>query len=260
MCNYIPTIKRYLSLKSIVFLISVASTIPLFNLLYWIFEVSYFGYFGISPELFSRPVFSSNLIDIWIFAILLQPAFMVLIIVMAVILIPVIWINLYAHNNQNVDSDENIGTDKTKHFLTKLVTLLKPAEHLAILGWLLVMLTFFVLLILFVYTSKEGRKLAKMQIEGYSRVDYKCFDGLDDNNIGCYSIDGIDGSNHLVITNNKTHLIYLSQTPSISSKNKAADNPVPFDIHIVEKAPGDVYKITRQYKPYKTSQATKGTD
>ncbi|MEJ2612388.1 MAG: hypothetical protein P8179_20580, partial [Candidatus Thiodiazotropha sp.] len=78
---------------------------------------------------------------------------------------------------QNVDSDENIGTDKSKHLLTKLVTLLKPAEHLVFLGWILVILTFFVLFTLFVYTLKEGKKLAKMQIEGYSQVDYKCFDG-----------------------------------------------------------------------------------
>lgn len=77
MKDYIPKIKNFFSVKMILSIISIGGILPLSQVLYWTFETSYFGYFGISPEIFNRPVFSSGFIGVWLFAESIQPVFLV---------------------------------------------------------------------------------------------------------------------------------------------------------------------------------------
>src|SRR5690606_36847719 len=49
-------------------------SVPVIGMLYWIFDTSYLAEFGIGPELYSRPIFSSSLINAWLFASVIGPS------------------------------------------------------------------------------------------------------------------------------------------------------------------------------------------
>lgn len=247
--DLISRIKRFLSLKiAIIYVVCVI--LPLLQLSYWSFEAGYFGFFGISPELLNRPLFSSLFINIWVFATLLEPAFIVWTLIMAVAFILLIISFNYKPPKQLISNpDAPIGQDKDKHILYKLTASVLLSGKLTLVSWAVVFLAFLAPLFAITKASNEGADLARKQIQLYQQADFECFDGFQENSVGCFSIDGIDGSDHLVIANNRSHLVYFSRQWSKSVKSTGTVRLVRLELHILEKAPGETYKITRQYKP-----------
>ena len=85
-------------------------------------------------------------------------------------------------------------------------------------------------------------------MSGYSKENFECLDGINNNNIGCFSISGIKGDDHLVITNNKTHLIYLSRNKTPLTDQVPKTKPAEIELHIIEKADAQTFHISRKYK------------
>jgi hypothetical protein len=247
--DLISRIKRFLSLK-IVIIYAVCVILPLLQLTYWSFEAGYFGFFGISPELLNRPLFSSLFINIWVFAILLKPAFIVWTSIMVVVFISLI-ISFNYNPPKQLKSNlyERIGQDKLKHIFYKLTASVLLSANLTLIIWAVVFIAFLAPLFAITKASNEGADLARKQIKLYQQANFECFDGFQENNLGCFSIEGIDGSDYLVITNNRSHLVYFSRQWSKSVKSTGTVRLVRLELHILEKAPGKTYKITRQYKP-----------
>jgi hypothetical protein len=261
----IPEIKKFLTLKLIVSIITIGGIWPLLQALYWTFETAYFGYFGVGPEIFNRPVFSSGFISVWLVAASIGPAFIVWSGLMLIVFIVLIFVNynepaFYLRKEINdvppdVDNCIYQDSEETKNWkygfkahLSNVFDSVSKSINVPLFFWLGGFIIALILVLLFVGAGTKGEKLAKNQVENYLKNKFECHDGFNDNNIGCFSIQGIDGNDHLVITNNKTHLIFLSRTQAIESSENATTNLPVIKLHIIEKADGDVFTITRHYK------------
>ncbi len=246
MDDYISLIKPYLKLK-MVFLLVPAAMFTLYQLFYWSFEAAYFGYFGISPELFRRPAMSSDFVNVWLFVVSLTPAFFAWSFVMLVVFVLSVMRN-YREINK-INSCDIEGKPEIQRGASKIKYAIACSWKFPIGIWSSVFFTFLAILSAFNGAATEGMGLAKKQIDGYRQYNYDCFDGFDNNNLGCFSIEGVDGGDHLIISNNDTHLVYFSREPMSSDNNVAEIQHVNIVLHVVEKAPGEVFKILRQYKP-----------
>tara|TARA_R110002072_G_scaffold9584_1_gene46358 strand:+ start:16341 stop:16646 length:306 start_codon:yes stop_codon:yes gene_type:complete len=69
----IGIVKNFSSINLFTLAVSLLLTTPIMSLVYWVFDASYLASFGIGLEIFSRPAFSSNFINFWIYGISLSP-------------------------------------------------------------------------------------------------------------------------------------------------------------------------------------------
>jgi hypothetical protein len=264
MKNYLPEFKRFFSTKLFLSIFSISALLPLLQAQYWTFETAYFGYFGISPEIFSRPIFSSGFISVWLFADSILPVFWVWTFLMGAVFFVLFVINFQIIepkkseviddrqidcNDDEVNLEDSTIKKKILAFITKLADSWLKSINLPIMLWGSGLILFFTVLLLFIWTSNHGAELAKKQMDSYIQDDFKCIDGFNSNNIGCFTIEGIDGEDHLVITNSKTHLIFLSREIHTEiDENMATRKSVEIKLHVFEKTTDEVFKITRDYK------------
>lgn len=66
---------KYLTIKIVFLSLSLFFSIPLITAMYWSFDSSYLAAFGVGPEIFNRPIFSSKLINTWLVVVMLKPSF-----------------------------------------------------------------------------------------------------------------------------------------------------------------------------------------
>lgn len=264
MDKFISEIKNIITIKTLVSIVSVGAIVPLCKALYWTFETSYFGYFGVSPEVFSRPLFSSGFISVWLFVTSMSPILIVWTGVMVVSFLFLVSFNYEEPKFQFVENENKERTEIlaniTNNKIGKITWRLRIKAVLSNLGetigksiaipfilWVSGIFSLIAVMFLFLWADKKGRELAKSLVDGYVSKQ-ECNDGFNDRVIGCFEISGIDGNNHFVITNSKTHLIYLSQeTPLRTSYNKPEEPEFP-KVNIIEKSPDETFKLKRTYK------------
>ena len=66
-------LKKYITAKVLVAALTVGLALPFIKVLYWTFDTAYLSGFGISPEIYSRPIFSSGFVSVWLFAFSMTP-------------------------------------------------------------------------------------------------------------------------------------------------------------------------------------------
>ncbi|MEW8200747.1 MAG: hypothetical protein AB2697_14565 [Candidatus Thiodiazotropha endolucinida] len=231
---------------------------------YWVFETAYFGYFGVSPEIFNRPVFSSGFISVWLFAYSIKP---ILIIWLVIFVINVIVLTGYQFQNLQFMEQQVLGRNQSSpdennknnsvnsqnrkllsnNYFTNFYTALFKSLDIPVLVFGVGLFVLMVVVIFLVYVDDSGRELAKNQLSKYQK--HECIDGFNNNNTGCYSIDGFEGNDHLILTNNKTHLIYISRIKTAVISEKETDDLTNIKLNIIEKADNEVFKIEREYLP-----------
>ncbi|MBT2988229.1 MAG: hypothetical protein KME65_04640 [Candidatus Thiodiazotropha sp. (ex Ctena orbiculata)] len=256
-------LKQLSTVKLLVTVITIGSLF-LLQTSYWAFETAYFGYFGVSPEIFNRPVFSSGFISVWFFAYSIKP---ILIIWLVIFVINVIVLTGYQFQNlqfkeqQVLDRNEPSPDEKNEkdcdnsqnrkllsnNYFTNLYTALFKSLDIPIAIFGVGLFVLMVVVSFLVYVDDSGRELAKKQFSKYQK--HECIDVFNNNNTGCYSIDGFEGKDHLILTNNKSHLIYLSRNNTAVTSEKETDDLPNIKLNIIEKADDEVFKIKREYLP-----------
>lgn len=228
--------------KLAVLLVSAVASIPIASLFYWSFDSSYLSTFGVGPEFYSRPVFSSDLIKTWVFVYTLKPAIFIICSTSAVILIVLLYLSYRSAEDNAVTPPE-----ETSNFLI-FINKFEKAGSVA----LSFLLTGLILILFFsrgfLYFVKEGAKLAQEQIDIYIKDGY-CFDSFSVKNIGCYSIPSEQGNTQLLILNNEKHLIYMTRELDSSSLDANAEAKPIYKIQVVVKHKATNEKIIRQYIP-----------
>lgn len=266
MNKILSELKKLVTIKTLVSIVSVGAIVPLCKALYWTFETSYFGYFGVSPEVFSRPLFSSGFISVWLFVTSMSPILIVWSGVMTISFVFLVSFNYEVPKFPSTDSAgegnkgiiTNTAEDKSqkitkwarvKAVLANLADAVGRSITIPFIFWASGLIALLAVMFSFVWADKKGRELAKNLVDDYISKQ-ECKDGFNNRVVGCFEISGIKGSNHFVLTNGKTHLIYLShdqELPDPSGYGDAQESEFP-KINIIEKSPGETFKIRRTYK------------
>ncbi len=163
----------------------------------------------------------------------------------------------HKHNDKKPTNSEDPVTEKQECDVTIWVRIKAVFSNLAVsigksfampfVFWSSGFVALIAVMLLFIGADREGRKLAKNQVDSYIK-NYECKDGFNNDNVGCFEISGVEGDNHFVITNSEKHLIYMSRNMESKSDNKVITENQEFAVHIVEKTSDDVFKLKRIYK------------
>lgn len=257
-------LKKLVTIKTLVSIVSVGAVVPLCKALYWTFETSYFGYFGVSPEVFSRPLFSSGFISVWLFVTSMSP---MLIVWSGVMLISFVFLVSFNYEVPKFPSADAAGEGKNritkntvenksqkiskwtrlKAVLANLGDAMGRSITIPFIFWASGLIALLAVMFSFLWADKKGRELAKNLVDDYISKQ-ECKDGFNNRVVGCFEISGIEGSNHFVLTNGKTHLIFLSngqETPNPNDNEPESKFP---KINIIEKSPDETFRIRRIYK------------
>jgi hypothetical protein len=216
--SFIGFIKRhaanYVAVKIALSIMGLAVSIPLMNLLYWSFDSAYLAAFGVGPEIYSRPVFSSKLMLTWFVLGAITPSIWIMGIVALTLAVILFGIH-YKARRLSISLEQTIpvriGTEdnspvRISEILDRSIT---PAVYLFLVPFLILLF----LLVGMVFMSNKGRELAENQIKSY--VDKgECLDTFNNNTRGCYSISDESEDNYLIISNSEKIVIYLNRQMS----------------------------------------------
>lgn len=239
--------KRMITAKAIISAASLGLFIPFAKLVYWVFDTSYLGGFGISPDVYSRPVFSSGFVSSWLVVEAMMPM-----LGLWTLIAVVLFFVLFNANYSALEKPENreliyriYSSDKRwvrmrKRFSYALSKSVGWPYFIWISGFILL----FFLLVIFAKASERGTELAEGQLNIYAESGL-CVDKFSSKNKGCFQIYGIQGEGHFVIANPASHLIFLSRTCSgvIDPETKECGGEYVTTLHIHEKEPGNQYSI-----------------
>lgn len=239
MLQKIKSFLTYLSaVKFITYVISFIISIPVLSVIYWIFDSSYLGAFGIGPELYSRPVFSSHLLNVWFFVTTLRP-FLWILIGVCVLIFLVLTISNY--NADKIVAASVTDQDKTESKFPKIIKAFNAIEKSIMPAAFILYAGIFGALITALiagYWSKEGGSIAVKQIENF-RKNGTCKDAFNDRLLGCYTIKGEDEDNVLLILNTRDTIAYMTR--------KIQDGSGCPTLAVVVKNKLTQEKIIRQY-------------
>ncbi len=257
-------IKRTITAKAIISTASLGLLIPFVKLVYWVFDTAYLGGFGVSPDIYNRPVFSSGFVSIWLIAksigIILTGwtllAFIFFIILTKVNIAPAKY-HIKKEEKKESSDNENSGTDSKElsladklkdRFLDLFIRIIDSISKS--IEWPSAIWGAGVLLVIFLsfsiaWASKTGQDLAEDQRNAYLESGF-CLDKFNSNNIGCFKIDTVEGENYFIIANPKTHLIYLSRECKLFKKGSKICEP-SIKLNILEKSLNEQYSITRDF-------------
>jgi len=243
MLDYLKaTARSTLSIKIVLYFVGLFLSIPVVGMLYWIFDTSYLATFGIGPEFYSRPIFSSSLINVWLFISVLKP-FIWIWLILSLIIFIIILISCFnlSRKKQSLDTEEDADVDdttfiyKVELFFNLLVKAGVPALAFLLLGLsFIAFLTFSIL-----FFENDSSELAKKQLKAYIK-DKECKDAFNDYHQGCYTISGEKGDDHLLLLNNKDVIIYMSRQKPEAEKEET------FTVTVKNKLTQE--KIVRLYK------------
>lgn len=183
----IGIVKNFSSINLFTLAVSLLLTTPIMSLVYWVFDASYLASFGIGPEIFSRPAFSSNFINFWIYGISLSPfwwAWSFLSIVLFAVLIS----SNYIPNNI-VDEQTPKPTTKKPHWYDPFVGAISKAYFPSITFFIAGLIVMMLISAATLNTLEKGRELAKKQIDAFMQEGI-CIDSFDNRVVGCYRISG----------------------------------------------------------------------
>jgi hypothetical protein len=245
--------KKMITAKAIISAASLGLLLPFFKLIYWVFDTSYLSGFGVSPDVYSRPVFSSGFVSVWLIVKSLVPIFYGWISFSIILFFALMSMNLSVlERPQTVaSSPEILEDDSFLEWLKKAF----PVAYSKSISWPLSLVVIGTLVILFIIntltmSSRKASSLSDEQMKQYNDTG-QCHDKFNSDNIGCFNIPVINGRGLFVIANTQTHLLYLSREASDASKPNASKGKFTTKLHIHEKKSDDQYSITREYIPVK---------
>jgi hypothetical protein len=226
------------------------TSLPIVGHFYWLFETSYFSGLGIDPEIFNRPIFSSNTLNTTLFLISLFPVVKMvswLIIVTVLIIVVMVLINTFLRGFVINRCGCLINIDRY---------LDRAGFNSEWMFWLLSIFiglgTIFSLIGLYAVTAEfvkgKGYEIAERRMSSFLKEDVECTDSWSSKISGCYMIDGVEGKDHMVVLNNDTHIVYFSRESYV---NKYGVLTVVPRLFIKEKSSDARYELSRKYKVYK---------
>jgi hypothetical protein len=239
---------RYLTLKIVFLTLSLFFSIPLITAMYWSFDSSYLAAFGVGPELFNRPIFSSKLINTWLVVVLYKPGFW-LIVALAVFLLIVLSFIFYHQAKSKsekpvlLEPKPEAEPEVERHAVTEVFV---AADKALISSLAFLWVGLFLLLaplLLIIYLSSQATILADKQINAYIEKG-ECIDTFNGSHIGCYAIPKESCKDNLIIFNDNRKLIYLSVDNAFQSDGKTIKKI--FHLNLTDKVTGE--KITRLFK------------
>lgn len=243
MLDYLKaTVRNTLSIKIVLYIVGLLLSIPVVGMLYWIFDTSYLATFGIGPEFYSRPIFSSSLINVWLFISALKPFIWIWLILSLIIFMLILIVCFNASRKKqslgpegNTEVDDTAFIYKVELFFNLLVKAGVPALAFLLIGLSFIALITFSIL----FFESDSSELAKRQLKAYIE-DKKCKDAFNDYHEGCYTISGEKGDDHLLLLNNKDVVIYMSRQKLDAEKEET------FTVTVKNKLTQE--KIVRLYK------------
>ncbi len=239
-----PSIKNTVLIKIGMYLVGLLGTLPILSMTYWVLDSAYLSEFGIGPELYSRPIFSSSFITAWLSAIAIKPISVGLLVVSFLLFLLVFSANF---NRKKARKAPPTNTQENKDALFPRFS--EAFEKAFISAAILLLAGFTVLLcfaILITTLSNEGKKLAAEQIDTYV-TNGTCIDAFNNIQTGCYVIEGEGGKDHLVIHNGDKFIIFMSRYPKTLSVRGEGAVDVEFDFTITVKNKHYNKKVTRQF-------------
>lgn len=235
---------KYLTIKIVSLSLSLFLSIPLITAMYWSFDSTYLAAFGVGPEIFNRPIFSSKLINTWLVVQLIKSGFW-LIVALAVFLLIALTCIFYRQAKSKTEKPVplELEAEPERHKVAEVAVAADKAlvPSLTFLG--VGLFSLLAPLLLIIYLSSQARTLADKQIDAYIEKG-ECIDTFDGSHIGCYAIPNESCKDNLIIFNDDRKLIYLSVDNALQSDGKTIKKI--FHLNLTDKATGE--KITRLFK------------
>jgi hypothetical protein len=204
-------ILNYFSVKVALSILGLAVSIPLFSLFYWSFDSAYLAAFGVGPEIFSRPVFSSKLMLTWFVLGAITPSIWIIggaAVAMAIVLFGIHYRAKRPGNNTSQTTATQ--SDRVENQPVRMIDIIDRSLTPPIYLFLSPLLMLLFLLIGMTFMSKKAERLALNQIDAYVQKG-SCPDTFNNQLNGCYSISDELASNYFIIANNEKMVIYLSR-------------------------------------------------
>ncbi|WP_041523762.1 hypothetical protein [Gilvimarinus agarilyticus] len=243
--------KKMITAKALLSASALGLFIPFIRLVYWIFDTAYLSGFGISPDVYSRPIFSSGFVSAWLVVEAIVPMMIVWTVFSAALFLLLLNINLGAlGQSENRYSAYKIYSGDTRwtRARKRLLYALPKSFNWPYYTW-----TFGIVLIVFMlgvctWATKKGVDLANAQLKAYAQKGH-CIDKFTSNNKGCFRISGVAGVEHFLIANSETHLLYLSREGQSGRAEKPCGLECKTTLNIFEKKRDAQYSIYRTYVP-----------
>ncbi len=240
------------TLKLVVTIVMFIVSMPIISHYYWIFETSYLSALGIDPEIFSRPIFSSNTMNAILFFTSIVPVMWSIAILLLGFLMFVLLDGLF----ESTLSYRNNSNEAIKRKFGRALRMLSKAKFNG--GYLSrLFVIWFVCSLGFVFTALYAASVQFVRNKGYSIAEYKMSGYLKENPdcigswsrrvSGCYTIEGVEGEDHYVVLNNDTHIVFFSRE---LVEIKEGEEKLVAKLHIKEKTPSQKYETSRSYKPH----------
>ncbi|HBF08279.1 MAG: hypothetical protein CMD81_05950 [Gammaproteobacteria bacterium] len=235
-------IKNYTHLKYIKVSLGIALICfyPCLKIIYWSFESAFLGEFGISQEIYSRPLFSSTYQIAWLSVYAIWPATFLWLIISLVIPLVIIFFR-YPNFKQKEDlkllSKEEYIKSRMLGKITDISNYFFETAIIPFLVFTLGALLFIGVGHIFGYAQKKGSALAHELLDAYVSQGI-CLDKITSSQFNCYTITGVD-ENVYLIDNSDTHLVFLRKS---ETEEKAVE------LRIIEKEKDKSYEIIRSYK------------
>jgi hypothetical protein len=134
MLDYTKVVLRNaLSIKIVFYIVGFILSIPVVGMLYWIFDTTYLAAFGVGPEFYSRPIFSSSLINIWLFVSAIKPGIWIWM-ALSVLIFLLLFVTYYNSDKkkESSKSESQVEVD-TATFLFKVESFFNLASKACIL-------------------------------------------------------------------------------------------------------------------------------
>jgi len=261
----VGSVKQAATAKSIISAASVGMLIPLAKLIYWVFDTAYLGGFGVSPDIYSRPIFSSGFVSTWLVVESLGIMIVGWSILAFVLFIILTAVNVKPNRDflTNEEEDNKRGAivsedfslkEKIFNFFDRILESVSHSLDWPVIIWSSGLSIFLLLAFAMIWASEKGNKLANEQRDLYLNNGI-CADKFNSSNSGCFKITGIKGKDHFIIANSKTHLIYLSRESGCNDDSSQICKS-GIKLNILEKAPGSQYSVVRDFVPFDDNEAS----
>ena len=244
--------KRAITAKALISTVSIGMLIPFAKLVYWIFDSSYLGGFGINPDIYSRPIFASGFVSTWLVVESLGFIFFAWSFLAVVFFVILTSANIsprryetkdqdHIQNTEKVLSDQSTLKEHFYDFLERISDAVSRSIEWPLIIWGAGFSFFLFFMLSMLWASNKGSELAISQRDLYLKHGF-CADKFNSSNLGCFAIHGVEGENHFIIANSKTHLIYLSREGSPQNNETSG-----IELTIMEKKTDTQYSITRNF-------------
>lgn len=200
---------NYVSVKIALSILGLAVSIPVISLLYWSFDSAYLAAFGVGPEIFSRPVFSSKLMLTWFVLGAINPGIGILGAIALALFVVLLGTQYKARKAKAREVTCN-QPGQSENEQVRVIDIIDRSFTPAMYLFLLPLFILIFLLLAMIFMANKAEKLASDQINAYVEKG-NCPDTFNNQTNGCYSISDEPDNNYFIIANNEKLVIYLSR-------------------------------------------------